>query len=210
MIDLDYILFKVLVVGKEVGKLSELGVYLIDFMGNLKLGILICLLEGDVGIGMVVMNSVVKCIGNILVGIFVFVMIVLEKELENVYLEIDMVIIFLGELVGMVYMNNCFLDINVWVSIFEEFINFLGMEISRDKLFMVLFNKVLEGDMDCGGLFFYGYFFGENIIGVNEGRLLFVCILGSCFDLVNFMWIYLVSVFGVMRIGMDILKFEDV
>ncbi|MFR0959610.1 MAG: FGGY-family carbohydrate kinase, partial [Enterococcus sp.] len=106
--------------------------------------------------------------------------------------------------------NNCSSDINAWVNIFEEFTNSLGMEISRDKLFTVLFNKALEGDTDCGGLLSYGYFSGENITGVNEGRPLFVRTPGSRFDLANFMRIHLASAFGAMRIGMDILKSEDV
>lgn len=137
-------------------------------------------------------------------------MIVLEKELENVHPEIDMVTTPSGELVGMVHTNNCSSDINAWVSIFEEFTNSLGMEISRDKLFTVLFNKALEGDTDCGGLLSYGYFSGENITGVNEGRPLFVRTPGSRFDLANFMRIHLASAFGAMRIGMDILKSENV
>ncbi len=60
------------------------------------------------------------------------------------------------------------------------------------------------------GLLSYGYFSGENITGVNEGRPLFVRTPGSRFDLANFMRIHLASAFGAMRIGMDILKSEDV
>ena len=159
---------------------------------------------------MVATNSVAKRTGNISAGTSAFAMIVLEKELENVHPEIDMVTTPSGELVGMVHTNNCSSDINAWVSIFEEFTNSLGMEISRDKLFTVLFNKALEGDTDCGGLLSYGYFSGENITGVNEGRPLFVRTPGSRFDLANFMRIHLASAFGAMRIGMDILKSEDV
>ena len=159
---------------------------------------------------MVATNSVAKRTGNISAGTSAFAMIVLEKELENVHPEIDMVTTPSGELVGMVHTNNCSSDINAWVNIFEEFTNSLGMEISRDKLFTVLFNKALEGDTDCGGLLSYGYFSGENITGVNEGRPLFVRTPGSRFDLANFMRIHLASAFGAMRIGMDILKSEDV
>lgn len=209
-IDLDHILPKVLVAGEEAGKLSESGAYLIDPTGNLKPGIPICPPEGDAGTGMVATNSVAKRTGNISAGTSAFAMIVLEKELENVHPEIDMVTTPSGELVGMVHTNNCSSDINAWVNIFEEFTNSLGMEISRDKLFTVLFNKALEGDTDCGGLLSYGYFSGENITGVNEGRPLFVRTPGSRFDLANFMRIHLASAFGAMRIGMDILKSEDV
>lgn len=209
-IDLDHILPKVLVAGEEAGKLSESGAYLIDPTGNLRPGIPVCPPEGDAGTGMVATNSVAKGTGNISAGTSAFAMIVLEKELENVHPEIDMVTTPSGELVGMVHTNNCSSDINAWVSIFEEFTNSLGMEISRDKLFTVLFNKALEGDTDCGGLLSYGYFSGENITGVNEGRPLFVRTPGSRFDLANFMRIHLASAFGAMRIGMDILKSENV
>ena len=62
-IDLDHILPKVLVAGKEAGKLSESGAYLIDPTGNLKPGIPICPPEGDAGTGMVATNSVAKAQG---------------------------------------------------------------------------------------------------------------------------------------------------
>lgn len=95
-------------------------------------GSVIVLLEGDVGIGMVGMNSVCKCMGNILVGILVFLMNVLDKLLFKVYCDIDIVMMLDGLLVVMVYVNNCLLDINVWVMIFYEFVVWLGMELKLD------------------------------------------------------------------------------
>lgn len=67
-----------LFVGIFVGVFIVFGVVLFDLSGVLCFGILLCLLEGDVGIGMVVMNFVVLCIGNVSVGISIFVMVVLE------------------------------------------------------------------------------------------------------------------------------------
>lgn len=90
------------------------------------MGILFCFSEGDVGMGMVVINSVRKCMGNVLVGMFVFVMIVLDKKFLNVYLEIDLVIMLNGSLVVMVYVNNCLSDLNVWFGLFCEFLEVMG------------------------------------------------------------------------------------
>lgn len=72
-----------------------------------------------------------------------------------------------------------------------------------------MLNKVLEVDFDGGGLLSYGYFLGENIIGVESGCLLFVCLVKSNFNLVNFMCIYFFIVFGVLKIGMDFLVKEE-
>ena len=56
----------------------------------------------------------------------------------------------------------------------------------------------------------YGYYSGENITGMNEGRPLFVRTPESKFDLANFMRLHLSSAFGAMRIGMEILKKENI
>ncbi|WP_165005440.1 FGGY-family carbohydrate kinase [Enterococcus sp. ZJ1622] len=209
-LDLNQILPKILLAGEEGGKLTESGAYLIDPTGNLKPGIPICPPEGDAGTGMTATNSVAKRTGNISAGTSAFAMIVLEKELQEVHPEIDLVTTPTGELVAMVHTNNCSSEINAWMNLFEEFTNTLGMEISREKLFSVLFEKSLEGDPDCGGLLSYGYFSGENIMGVNEGRPLFVRTPESRFTLANFIRVHLASSFGAMRIGMDILKSEAV
>ncbi|MBU5585177.1 ATPase, partial [Enterococcus sp. S181_ASV_20] len=73
-----------------------------------------------------------------------------------------------------VHTNNCSSEINAWVNLFKEFSDALGLEISGDKLYHTLFEKALEGTYDCGGMLSYGYYSGENITGMNEGRPLFV------------------------------------
>jgi sugar (pentulose or hexulose) kinase len=209
-LDLNQLFPKILRAGENGGYLSEAGSYLLDPTGNLQPGIPICPPEGDAGTGMVATNSVAKRTGNISAGTSAFSMIVLEKELGDVYQEIDMVTTPSGELVAMVHTNNCSSDINAWVGIFEEFTESLGIEVSKEKLFSLLFKKALNGEPDCGGLLSYGYFSGENITEVNEGRPLFVRQPGSQFNLANFMRLHLASAFGAMRIGMDILRSEDV
>lgn len=115
-----------------------------------------------------------------------------------------------GDLVGMVHTNNCSSDINAWMKLFQEITEALGLEVRTERLFSVLFKEALKGDPDCGGLLSYGYYSGENITGVNEGRPLFVRSPESKFNLANFMRVHLASAFGAMRIGLDILKEENV
>ncbi len=71
--------------------LTEEGAKLLDASGNLKAGIPMCPPEGDAGTGMAATNSVAVRTGNVSAGTSVFAMVVLEKELEHVYPEIDLV-----------------------------------------------------------------------------------------------------------------------
>ncbi|MBC1906270.1 FGGY-family carbohydrate kinase [Listeria booriae] len=209
-VDLQGILPKVLLAGDEAGRLTQEGAYLLDPTGNLQPGIPICPPEGDAGTGMVATNSVAKRTGNVSVGTSAFAMIVLEKELQAVYPEIDLVTTPSGDLVGMVHTNNCSSDINAWMKLFQEVTEAFGFEVSTEKLFSVLLKEALNGDSDCGGLLSYGYYSGENITGVNEGRPLFVRSPESRFNLANFMRVHLASAFGAMRMGLDILKQEQI
>lgn len=206
---LEEILPQAVPAGDEAGQLSEEGAKLLDVSGNLQAGIPLCPPEGDAGTGMVATNSIAQRTGNVSAGTSVFAMIVLEKELKKVYPEIDLVTTPSGSLVGMVHANNCSSDINAWMKLFEEFSETLGCKVNKDKLFEVLFNKALEGDKDCGGLLSYGYYSGENITGMREGRPLFVRSPESNFNLANFMRVHLFSALGTLKIGMDILLNEE-
>ncbi|QGQ44895.1 ATPase [Metabacillus sediminilitoris] len=206
---LEGILPQVMLAGDEAGHLSEEGAKLLDVSGNLQFGIPLCPPEGDAGTGMVATNSVSERTGNVSAGTSVFAMIVLEKELKCVHPEIDLVTTPSGSLVAMVHANNCSSDINAWVKLFSEFSEVLGYEVNTDKLFEILFNQALEGDRDCGGLLSYGYYSGENITGMREGRPLFVRSPESNFNLANFMRVHLFSALGVLKIGMDILLNEE-
>ena len=83
------------------------------------------------------------------------------------------------------------------------------MKPDMDQLFGTLYNKALEGDPDCGGLLSYGYYSGENIIPVDEGRPVFVRTPESRFNLANFMRTHLYAALGALKIGMDILVKEE-
>ncbi|MCR5202426.1 MAG: FGGY-family carbohydrate kinase [Lachnospiraceae bacterium] len=204
------ILPKILLAGEDAGKLTKKGVLLMDPEGDLEEGIPLCPPEGDAGTGMTATNAVRVMTGNISAGTSVFAMIVLEKELEKYYKEIDIVTTPDGSPVAMVHANNCTSDLNAWVNIFREFADTFGMDISNDDLYGKLYNKALEGDKDCGGLLSYGYVSGENITGITEGRPLFVRKPDSKFTLANFMRTHLYSALAAIRLGMVILSKENV
>ena len=198
------ILPKVLVAGEKAGTLTEEGAKLLDPTGKLQAGIPVCPPEGDAGTGMAATNSVRVRTGNVSAGTSVFAMVVLEKALEKVHEEIDMVTTPAGDAVAMVHCNNCTSDLNAWVNIFKEFAEAFGMKVEMNDLFGTLYNKALEGDPDCGGLLSYCYFSGEHMTGFEEGRPLFVRSPESKFNLANFMRVHLSTSLGALKTGMDI------
>lgn len=206
---LRQIMPQVLTAGEDAGTLTEEGAKRLDPSGTLEAGIPVCPPEGDAGTGMAATNSVAVRTGNVSAGTSVFAMIVLEKELSKVHTEIDMVTTPSGSLVAMAHANNCTSDLNAWVSIFREFSEAMGMKVDMNQLFGTLYNKALEGDPDCGGLLSYGYYSGENIIPVDEGRPVFVRTPESRFNLANFMRTHLYAALGALKIGMDILVKEE-
>lgn len=199
------ILPKVLVAGEKAGTLTEEGAKLLDPTGKLQAGIPVCPPEGDAGTGMAATNSVRVRTGNVSAGTSVFAMVVLEKALEKVHEEIDMVTTPAGDAVAMVHCNNCTSDLNAWVNLFGEFAESFGIQADKNQLFSVLYKKALEGDDDCGGLLAYNYFSGETITGFEEGRPLFVRGVNSKFSLANFMRSHLFSSLATLGIGLDIL-----
>lgn len=200
---------KVLLAGENAGTLSEEGAKLLDTSGKLKAGIPVCPPEGDAGTGMAATNSVAVRTGNVSAGTSVFAMIVLEKELENVHMEIDLVTTPSGDPVAMVHCNNCTSDLNAWVGLFGEFAESFGIDVDMDRLFSVLYNKALEGDADCGGLLAYNYFSGESITGFEEGRPVFARSVEGKFNLANFMRVHLFTALGALKNGLDILLKEE-
>lgn len=206
---LEDIMPEVLTAGDDAGVLTEEGAKLLDVSGKLQAGIPLCPPEGDAGTGMVATNSVAKRTGNVSAGTSVFAMLVLEKELEKVHPEIDLVTTPTGNLVAMVHCNNCTSDLNAWVNLFKEFAEAFGVEVDMNQLFGTLYNKALEGDADCGGLLAYNYFSGEHITGFEEGRPLFARTPDSKFNLANFMRVHLFTALGALKTGLDILIKEE-
>lgn len=206
---LEEILPEILLAGDNAGCLTEEGARLLDTAGELEAGIPVCPPEGDAGTGMVATNSVAQRTGNVSAGTSVFAMVVLEKALDKVHPEIDMVTTPDGSAVAMVHCNNCTSDLNAWIDLFEEFTQAFGMKVDKKELFGTLYRKALEGDPDCGGLLAYNYFSGEHITGFEEGRPLFVRNPESNFNLANFMRVHLFTALGALKTGLDILLKEE-
>ena len=180
-----------------------------DETGTLEAGIPMCPPEGDAGTGMTATNSEAPRTGNLSAGTSTFAMIVLEHQLKKLHREIDMVTTPSGFPCAMSHANNGTSDLNAWVEIFREFCGLMGVECSTGELFGKLYTHALKGDADCGGLLAYGYYSGENITFINEGRPLFARMPGSKFNLANFMRVNLYTSLGAVKLGMDILLKDE-
>ena len=200
---------KVLVAGEQAGFLTKEGAAFLDETGDLEFGIPMCPPEGDAGTGMTATNSVAPRTGNVSAGTSIFAMIVLEKQLRKIYREIDMVTTPSGFPCAMSHANNGTSDLNAWVGIFEEFANLMGYQTDTGELFTKLYTNSLNGDPDCGGLLAYGYYSGENITMINEGRLAFFRTPESHFTLANFMRTHLYTSLGAVKMGLDILMEDE-
>ena len=202
------ILPKVLVAGEEAGKLTESGAAMLD---NLLIpGIPFAPAEGDAGTGMTATNAVAPRTGNVSAGTSIFSMVVLERPLEKVYEEIDLVTTPTGKAVAMVHCNNCTNDSNAWVNVLKETANLFGAEPSTGDVYTKLYQKSLEGDADCGGLLVCNYMAGEGVTHMDAGRPMVVRNPDSKFNLANFFRATLYSTMSTLKIGMDILAEEKV
>lgn len=206
---LSEILPRVLCAGEHAGMLTEEGAQLLDVSGKLQAGIPVCPPEGDAGTGMTATNSVGIRTGNVSAGTSVFGMVVLEKPLQKMHPEIDLVTTPDGNLTAMVHANNCTSDINAWAGILQEFAEALGAKPDSDTLYSTIFHAAQQGEKDCGGLLSYGYLSGENITGISEGRPLFVRQPESHFTFANLARTLIYTAFGALKIGMDILSQEE-
>ncbi|CAM3078837.1 xylulokinase [Leuconostoc rapi] len=205
------ILPKPLKAGEIAGQLTEVGAKLLDPTGRLKAGAIVAPPEGDASTGMVSTNSIKTKAGNISVGTSIFSMIVLEHNLKHVYNNIDIVNTPTGLPVAMVHANNSASDLNAWTKLFDQFATMIGSHISTDELYKILFNAALnDAEADAGGLTGYGYYSGENITAMPEGRPLLVRQPESAFTIGNLMRFHLFTAFGAIKIGMRILSDEAV
>lgn len=202
---LEAILPKVLVAGESAGCMTAEGAKLLDDEDDLLPGTPLCPPEGDAGTGMVATNAVAVRTGNISAGTSIFAMIVLEKALSRLYTAIDMVTTPTGKPVAMVHCNSCTSDLNAWVSLLAEFARNMGIEPDINKLYTMLFNKAMEGDVDCGGLVSYNYYSGEPVTGTDDGVPMFTRLADAPISLANFMRTLIYSSMATLKVGMDIL-----
>ena len=196
---------KVLSAGENAGFLTEEGARKLDVSGHLKAGIPFCPPEGDAGTGMAATNAVRKRTGNVSAGTSSFSMIVLEKELSRPYEAIDMVTTPDGSPVAMVHCNNCTSEINAWAELFRQFAELAGHPVDIPTLYKTLFGVAENADPDCGGLLSYNYVSGEPVMGLVEGRPLFVHSATDKFNLANFMRSQVYASIAVLKVGNDIL-----
>ena len=205
---LEDLLPKVLTAGEKAGELTPEGAKRLD--GLLTPGIPFAPAEGDAGTGMTATNAVAPRTGNVSAGTSIFSMVVLEKPLEKVYQEIDLVTTPTGRPVAMVHCNNCTNDTNAWVSVLGETARLFGAAPSTGELYTRLYEKSLEGDPDCGGLLVCNYMAGEGVTHMDAGRPLVIRKPESKFTLANFFRAQLYSTMSTLKIGMDILAKEQV
>ena len=195
----------VLCAGQDAGSLTEAGARLLDPTGDLPAGIPVCPPEGDAGTGMAATNSVAARTGNVSAGTSVFAMVVLERPLQQVHPEIDMVTTPDGRPVAMVHCNTCTSDLDGWVSLLGEMTAAAGVALTKTQLYTLFYQKALAGAPDCGGLVSFNYFSGEPVTGLTEGRPLFVRRPDADFTLANFARAQLYACMATLKIGLDIL-----
>ncbi|MBR2888722.1 MAG: ATPase [Oscillospiraceae bacterium] len=198
----------VLIAGDNAGSLTEAGAALLDNL--LPVGIPFAPAEGDAGTGMTATNAVAPRTGNVSAGTSIFSMVVLERPLQKVYEEIDLVTTPTGKPVAMVHCNNCTNDSNAWVSVLKETAELFGAAPSNGEVYTKLYEKSLEGDPNCGGILVCNYMAGEGVTHLDEGRPMVVRRPDSKFTLANFFRASLYSTMSTLKIGMDILAEEKV
>ena len=208
-VDILSVLPEVRVAGQNAGMLTEDGARRLDASGRLAPNIPLCPPEGDAGTGMVATNSVRPRTGNVSAGTSIFAMIVLEKPLEAVHPEIDIVTTPSGEPVAMVHCNTCTSDINAWVALMQEVCGLFGAKPSIGDMFGTLFRKALEADPDGGNLMAYNYYSGEPVTGIEGGAPLLFRQPYSAFTVPNLMLTFLHSALGTLALGMRILRDEE-
>lgn len=203
--DIRKVLPEVMSAGEDGGTLTEEGALFLDPTGDLKAGVPLCPPEGDAGTGMAATNSVLPKTGNISAGTSVFSMLVLEKDLEGVYPEIDIVTTPDGAPVAMVHCNNCCSELDAWVKIFGEVLQLSGHEVKKPELYDMLYNNALKGDTDCGGVIVYNYLSGEPVTAVEKGRPMYFRTPDGKMNLANFFRSQIYSSVAALKSGMDIL-----
>ena len=205
---LEDLLPRVLPAGEPAGNLTPQGAARLE--GLLPAGIPFAPPEGDAGTGMTATNSVAPRTGNVSAGTSIFSMVVLERPLEKVYEEIDLVTTPTGAPVAMVHCNNCTNDTNAWVSVLGEAARLFGANPDSGEPYTKLYEKSLEGEADCGGVLVCNYLAGEGVTHMDAGRPLAVRTPEANFTLANFFKAQLYATMSTLKIGMDILAEEGV
>ncbi len=219
--DILELLPQILLAGENAGTLTAEGAALLDEGGDLETGILLCPPEGDAGTGMTATNAVRANTGNVSAGTSIFSMIVLDKPLQNYYREIDVVTTPTGRSVAMVHCNNCTNDMNAWAFMLGEFIENVAItgaeKVSSDNaspdlrlIYETIYRMAPKGEPDCGGVLVCNYIAGEPVTGMTAGFPMVYHEPGVEFRLANLCRAILYSTMTSLKIGMDVLKSEEI
>ena len=208
-LSIDTLFPKVLTAGETAGCLTEEGALLLDPTGELKAGIPLVPPEGDAGTGMVATNSVRVGGGNVSAGTSDFAMVVVD-HMPKRHRELDMVTTPSGEAVAMVHCNNCTSEINWWASIFRDFASKAGLELDDGALYSLLYAVSLESNDDPAEYLSCNYHSGEGVTDFDRGVPMFIHMPSASPSLAAFMKCHMYSALATLKIGMDILKTENI
>jgi sugar (pentulose or hexulose) kinase len=169
-----------------------------------------CPPEGDAGTGMVATNAVAPGTGNVSAGTSIFAMVVLERPLQRVHAELDVVATPAGHPVAMVHCNNGTSELAAWVVVFRRFAELAGAPVDADEAYHLLLAEALDGAADAGGVLAYNHVAGEPIAHLSEGRPIVVRTPESDLTLANIMRAQVYGVFATLSLGMRALHDEGV
>ena len=200
---------RILVAGENAGYLTKEGALLLDAEGDLEEGILFAPPEGDAGTGMIATNAVRIGSGNTSAGTSDFSMVVMD-HIPPRHKELDMVTTPSGFPVAMVHCNNCTSDINYWAMLFKEFAMKIDAKISDDDLFSLLYSEALNATSDPKDDVSCNYYSGEGVTDFNGGVPFFLHKPSSSPSLSSFMRCHLYSALATLKMGLDVLKKEDI
>ena len=208
---LEELLPRVLTAGEDAGTLTPEGALLLDPTGTLRPGIPFCPPEGDAGSGMVATNCVRPRTCNVSAGTSFFAMAVLDAPLSRPYPEIDIVTTPAGDDVAMVHGNNGTGDLDAWAELLRSFLlRSTGTDLPRGRILDLLFDAAMEGEPDCGGLYYYNCINGEPLLGLSHGCALLARTPGVSLTLPGFARAQLSAILAPLAAGMRLLTREGV
>ncbi|MBO4327487.1 MAG: ATPase [Clostridia bacterium] len=203
--EIKKLLPQILKAGENAGTLTEDGAKLLDPSGKLKAGVPLCPPEGDMQTGMVCSDTIAPGEANFSAGTSCNIVVTLEKPLEGYRKEIDVLLTPEGYDAAMIHGNNCTSEIDNWVRLFAEVAAMCGANVSKGKLYDLLYAKSLEGDGDSGGVIGYNYLAGEAIAGAETGALVVARKPSGRLTLANFMQMQVFSAVSAIALGFDLL-----
>ena len=115
-----------------------------------------------------------------------------------------------GKPVAMVHCNNCTSDINAWAGMIKGFCDAAGVQIGMNQIYTAIFQSALEGEKDCGGVVNVAMVSGEPVVGLEEGRPMLVRTPDARLSFANFARSIVCGAMTALKIGMEILKKENV